>query len=259
MTQRNGPLPSGSSDHQYQYYQVGALTTTSVVRTGQTSLPGQCLTTIVGPETLSLAAPFSVDRTVSSSDLDSAIATSIASVIRTPDSCSVFAKQVSLNSSAAKPTFRTSTAPTTTSMNLRSSSLIAAPLPTASPSNGAQRRVSWQTKVALGVVIPIVGLASTVLFTRWIWRKRRVVRGESQDRIASVVDYTKPELDAMQRRYEMDGERERPELPADHGKHELASVTQHNDGNSQWSRQNVSELRGSEPSHEMDAHSKVVE
>lgn len=257
ITQRNGPSPSGSSDHQYQYYQITSLTMTSVMRTEQHGLFDECLTTIRGPDSLTPPLPISVDRTVTSSDLDDAVATSILQSLEMPSLCIASAKQVSLNFSMPKPTFKTSKIPTITPISLRSSSLIAAPLPTASPSNGAQRRVSWQTKVALGVVIPIVGLASTVVFTRWIWRKRRVVRGETQDRIASVADYTKPELDAIQRRHEMDGERERPELPADHGKHELAAVIQH-DENTRSSRQNLQELRGSEPSHEMDTDCEVM-
>ena len=80
-----------------------------------------------------------------------------------------------------------------------------------------------KTKIILGIVIPVVGLASTAIFTWWIWRKRRAAVDKAQNRIASVVGYTKPELDAKQSRHEMDGERERHELAAGRVRHELAA------------------------------------
>lgn len=239
-----------SDAHHCLFLQFNVYSITSAQATIVSNSTGECKTTTEVPVTASPPFTIALNQTsneVDFSDVSSSSVTSLMSVI----GCSLNAVEVSPTSSTLALHSQTSIRTAST----RGSTAVTS-LSVSSPSTTAPRRVSQQSRIILGVVIPVVCLASAAIFTWRIWRKRRAIGDEAQDQTATIEDYTKPELDAKQSRHEADGERERQDLAADQARIELDALAHKPRQEDPRSRPSTQELGGLEPRHEIDAQSK---
>lgn len=130
---------------------------------------------------------------------------------------------------------------------------IASPTQTEPPSPVHHHSISLRGKIALGITLPIAVLVSAAIFVLWIRRKRLQEYERAQSPRIPTPEHTKPELDAKQSRFEIDGNREMPEMAADQTKYELGTGRQGNDEIEHAGQRIAQELRGAETSHEIDA------
>jgi len=126
--------------------------------------------------------------------------------------------------------------------------------------------ISTSTKVAVGAVIPAVGLASLSLLATYVWRKRqRSQATKSKNASSNIPEIAQPylqqkaeldsegkrqhELDAQELRYEMDGAETRFEAEGDNASKEMSTERRRRE---QLSLSLTHELRGEEHAKELE-------
>ena len=228
------------------YLQFSAYSITSALGVFAPNSSGECVTTTAAPVTKFPALTVALNTTIGGSDLDLFAASSAKNILGLTD-CFANAVQVTPFQSTTGFKIPISTSATSTS---QSTTLISLPLPT--QQGAVEHRITPQGKTVLAVVLPVVALTLTALLLWWVWHKRHTSGDKVQTETREAEEYTKPELNAQPSRHEMEGASDRQELAGNQLKYELDTKAERYDQQDLRSQHHTIELRGSEPSFEMD-------
>lgn len=236
-------------DHSVSYLGFSEYTLTQAFTyKAYNTIGDRCITTTSSPVSLGLGYSIPLDTTASGVELSAVVESNAPRLLNLPAPCSAKAVLVTVSvhvSTIVSDTFvdKTTKSPSRP-LSASSSSVPAA-------DSVIQHDVSWQTKVILRVLIPLVILASAAALTQWIKQKRYAARGRAQgfgasgghDPEGSMIHLVKKrEVNGTPDRHEMGGVKETQELAEHRVLYEIAGVKERRGQAVSWNHLPVEEL-----------------
>ena len=253
-----GPEPTRDTTRDIAHILVPSYSISAI---GQTK--GQCYTILGSAVTLETAFSLDVRSTMSGLSLSESVASEIVNFLGNTD-CFYNIQIVTPSVSA---TLKATVTPGSKDLNSVSPTTLSPirsfPIPTAAATE-TQKGISRTDKIriAVGVIFSVLGFLAVISGILLVLRHRRKARLVKQKpnehdnaETRQSAFFHKPELDAQQSRHELEAEKDRCELEGDSNRQEMAAQEVDDDARGKGDPQ---ELRGIEPSHEMEAHEESV-